>query len=168
MKTRRTLLLLTAIACCTAAQAQHSRVVVDVETLMPIAGVNVVGSGAPTTTDSLGHYTMADSCRTLLFSHVNYESRLVNTDEIADTVFLISKLLNVKEVVVFGKPKPREDLKALKKRLKMEKTEAQLAAANPNAGFNILPLLSRLIPKKWQKNTKKARREKLKKTLEEY
>lgn len=168
MKTKRNIAILAALACCLALQAQRQRVVVDVETLTPIGGVNVIGSGAPATTDSLGHFTMADSCRSLLFSHVNYESRLVNLDEIADTVFLISKLLNVKEVVVFGKPKPREDLKALNKRLRLEKTEAQLAAANPNAGFNVLPLLSRLIPKKWQKNTKKARREKLKKTLEEY
>lgn len=43
----------------------------------------------------------------MVFSHVNYESRIINMEEVRDTVYLISKLLNVKEVVVFGKAKPR-------------------------------------------------------------
>ena len=43
----------------------------------------------------------------MVFSHVNYESRIINMEEVRDTVYLISKLLNVKEVVVFGKAKLR-------------------------------------------------------------
>ena len=111
---------------------------------------------------------MPDSCRSLVLSHVNYESRLINADEVGDTIFMISKLLNMKEVVVFGHAQYRDDVKELKKRLRMEKTEAELAAIDPSSGGNILPLLARLIPKKWRKNSKKARRERLKRILEEY
>ena len=165
---KRAILMLTAIVCCLATSAQRQRVVVDIETLIPIGGVNVTVADQTVVTDSVGRFAVPDSCRSLLFSHVNYESRLVNTKEIGDTVFMISKLLNIKEVVVFGHAQYRDDFKELKKRLRLEKTEAQLIAADPSSGGNLLPLLARLIPKRWLRNTKKARRERLKQILEEY
>ena len=149
-------------------QAQRRLSVVDIETLIPINGVNVVTNGLSAQTDSLGCITVPDSCRSLSFSHVNYESRLINLEEVKDTVFLISKLLNLKEVVVFGHAQYRDDYKELKKRLRLEKTEAQLLAADPNSGGNLLSLIAKLIPKRWKKNTKTARRERLKRILEDY
>ena len=93
-------------------------VVVDVETLIPVAGANVMSKDGNTTTDSLGYFSVSDSCRSLAFSHVNYEPRMINLTEVRDTVFLISKLLNVREVVVFGHG-PHDVLpEALKKQLK--------------------------------------------------
>lgn len=141
---------------------------VDVETLIPVAGANVVSKDGHTTTDSLGYFSVSDSCRSLAFSHVNYEPRMINLTEVRDTVFLISKLLNVREVVVFGHG-PHDVLPdALKKQLKINKTEAELAAADPSSGGNLLPLLARLIPKKWRKNKKEERMKQLKRILEEY
>ena len=110
---------------------------------------------------------MSDSCKTLSFSHVNYESRLVNLNEVSDTIFLISKLLNIKEVVVFGHGQPKELPEALKKQLEAEKENAKLAAIDPSSG-NLLSLFAYLIPKKWRKNTKAARRKRLKQILENY
>ena len=81
---------------------------------------------------------------------------------------MISKLLNVQEVVVFGKAKYRDDMKELRRQLRISKQEAQLLAADPSSGGNLLPLLGKLVPKRWLKNTKKSRRERLKRTLEEY
>jgi hypothetical protein len=150
------------------ATAQRRLSVVDIETLMPINGVNVVTKGLSAQTDSLGCITVPDSCRSVSFSHVNYESRLINLEEVNDTVFLISKLLNLKEVVVFGHAKYRDDFKELKKQLRMEKTEAQLIGADPSSGGNLLPLLAKLIPKRWKKNTKQTRRERLKQILDNY
>lgn len=143
-------------------------VVVDFETLVPIAGVNVTSREGIQVTDSLGCFAVGDSCRTLVFSHVNYESRVVNTDEVNDTVLMVSKQLNVKEVVVFGKAKNKEDLSALQNSLRLDKTEAQLLAANPASGGNLLQLLSYVIPKKWRKESKKSHKERLKRMLEEY
>ena len=100
---RRTLLLLI-IAVATQAFAQRRLVVVDVETLIPVVGANVVSKDGTTTTDSLGYFSVSDSCRSLAFSHVNYEPRMINLTEVRDTVYLISKLLNVREVVVFCSP----------------------------------------------------------------
>lgn len=167
MKIFRPLLLLLITAVVSQAFAQRRLVVVDVETLVPVIGANVVSADGNTTTDSLGYFSVSDSCRSLAFSHVNYEPRMINLTEVRDTVYLISKLLNVREVVVFGHG-PHDVLpEALKKQLKINKTEAELAAANPG-GANLLPLLARLIPKKWRKNKKEERMKRLLQILEDY
>lgn len=147
--------------------AQRRLVVVDVETMIPVVGANVISKDGNCTTDSLGYFSVSDSCKTLSFSHVNYESRLVNLNEVRDTVFLISKLLNIKEVVVFGHGQRQELPDALKKQLETEKENAKLAAIDPSSG-NLLSLLAYLIPKKWRKNSKEARRKRLKQILENY
>jgi len=151
------------------AYAQRRLVVADMETLIPIAGANVISRDGTSTTDSLGYVSISDSCRTLTFSHVNYESRLINVDEVRDTVFLISKLLNIGEVVVLGRGKREEIPEALKKQLRFEKTDAQLAAADPSRGTNLLELFGYIIPKSWRKGYRKEqRRKQLQKILEDY
>lgn len=163
----RRMLLLLLVAVVSQAFAQRRLVVVDIETLIPVTGANVVTSAGNTTTDSLGYFSVSDSCRTMAFSHVNYEPRILNLKEVRDTVYMISKLLNVREVVVFGHG-PHDILpEALKKQLKINKTEAQLAAADPS-GVNLLPLLGRLIPKKWRKNKKEERLQRLRQLLDDY
>ena len=167
MKMIRGILLLFLMAVATQVFSQRKLVVVDVETLIPVVGANVVSKDGTTTTDSLGYFSVSDSCRSLAFSHVNYEPRMINLTEVRDTVYLISKLLNVREVVVFGHG-PHDVLpEALKKQLKINKTEAALAAADPSA-VNLLPLLARLIPKKWRRNKKEERLKRLKQILEDY
>ena len=140
--------------------AQHELVVADVETMLPVAGANVQGNGSTVKTDSLGHFSVPDSIGTMLVSHVNYESRLVRLEELSgDTVYIISKLLNLKEVVVFGKGKIEDDrLRELNRRLRIQLTEAQLMAAKPNG--NLFGLLGYLIPKKWRSGSSAAKRKK--------
>ena len=167
MEMKRIILIFMAVVGGLVASAQQRRVVVDIETLIPINGVNITSREGTITSDSLGRFSVSDSCRSLAFSHVNYESRIVNMEEVNDTVFLISKLLNIKEVVVFGHAQYRDDMKALKKQLRLEKNEAALLAANP-AGGNLLALIGYIIPKKWRQSKKEARRERLKRILEEY
>ena len=163
----RRMLLLLFLAAVTQAFAQRRLVVVDIETLIPVAGANVVSKDGNTTTDSLGYFSVSDSCRSLAFSHVNYEPRMINLTEVRDTVFLISKLLNVREVVVFGHG-PHDVLpEALKRQLKINKTEAQLAVADPSS-VNLLPLLARLVPKKWRKNKKEEKKKRLRQILDDY
>lgn len=169
----RMFLIVSAMLCCLMVSAQRRLTVVDVETLLPISNANVASSYQTVQTDSLGHVTVQDSCRSLVFSHVNYESRIINLEEVRDTVFLISKLLNVKEVVVFGNAKPRDDeLKDLNNSLRLSKEELQALASDPSSGVNVLALINYLIPKKWKekwkKNTKEGRRERLKKILQDY
>ena len=144
--------------------AQRRLVVVDVETLIPVVGANVISKDGNCTTDSLGYFSVSDSCKTLSFSHVNYESRLVNLTEVGDTIYMISKLLNIKEVVVFGHGQRKELPDALKKQLETEKENAKL---DPSSG-NLLSLFAYLIPKKWRKNSKEARRKRLRQILENY
>lgn len=152
--------------------AQRRLVVVDVETLIPVVGANVVSREGTGITDSLGYIQVSDSCESLSFSHVNYESRIINLKELRDTVFMISKLLNIKEVVVFGHGPQDEISSDLKKKLRLDAIDAQLIAANPNSGINVLAILKMLIPKKWlaylHRNSKEERRKRLQKILDEY
>lgn len=150
------------------AQAQRKLVAIDIETLQPVAGANVMSKAGTTTTDSLGYVSVADSCKSLSFSHVNYESRLVNLDELNDTVFLISKLLNIKEVVIFGHGPHRVLPESLKRQLRLDKKEAQLAAIDPKSGGNLLTLINYIIPKKWRTSSKEKRRKRLKEILDNY
>lgn len=164
---RHTLSLLL-VAVVMQAFAQRRLVVVDVETLIPVVGANVVSSDGNTTTDSLGFFSVSDSCRTLAFSHVNYEPRMINIKEVRDTVFLISKLLNIREVVVFGHA-PHDVLpEALKKQLRINKKEAELAAIDPSSGGNLLALAGKLLPKKWRRNKKEERMKRLRQILDDY
>ena len=54
----------------------------------------------------------------------------------------------------------------------MDKIDAQLAAANPNGGINLIALFNKLMPKKWlqklRKNTKQERLKRIQKMLDEY
>lgn len=159
MKTKCLLILLLAVSA-VRALGQRQLVVADLETELPVAQVSVQGPSEVLQSDSLGRFMVSDSVRTLVLSHVNYESRIVNLDEVRDTVFLVSKYLSVREVVVFGKGRvPADELAQLKKSIRMARTEAQLAAADPSQA-NLLPLLSYLVPKKWKKSHRKAQRRK--------
>ena len=148
-------------------EQRRQLVVADIETLQPVAGANVQGKNGVAVSDSAGRFAMPGG-ETLVVSHVNYESRIVNTDKLsADTVWVISKLLNVKEVVVFGqKPTTDDGLEQLRQRLRMQRTEAQLQGANPN--MNLVGLVKYLIPKKWRKTGKQKRHDKVMQALEKY
>lgn len=152
--------------------SQRRLVVVDVETLIPVVGASVVSREGTSITDSLGYVVVSDSCQSLSFTHVNYESRIINLKEMRDTVFMISKLLNIKEVVVFGKGPQNELPFNIKKELERQVVDAQLAAANPNSGIDVLAILKMIIPKKWiarlHRNSKEERRKRLQKILDEY
>lgn len=171
----RILLLLLLAAVSLKGFSQRHLVVVDVETLVPVVGANVVSNQGTSVTDSLGHVLVSDSCQSLSFTHVNYESRIINVTELhRDTVYMISKLLNIKEVVVFGKGPLKELPPGLN--LKLNPIDAQLSAANPNSGVQVFEILKMLIPKKWRenlqrklrKNSKEERLKRLQKILDEY
>ena len=161
---QRLFLALILAALCVAVRGQRRLIVVDVETRVPIRGVNVVSSRHRTdTTDWQGLVTVPDTCRSLSFSHVKYESRLLNVSEVKDTVFLISKLMGLNEVVVIGKGKDEDKLKELKRTMILDPKEAQLIAADPSAGFNVLGLLETFFKKR-----KERKKERLRRALEEY
>ena len=169
VKMMRLYLFLFSVLCCIMVSAQRRLVVVDIETLVPVAGANVVSKGGTFTTDSLGYVSVADSCKSLSFSHVNYESRIINLTEIRkDTVFMISKLLNLKEVVVFGHGKKR-DYSELQKRLGLDRVEAQLISGGKH-GMDLITAFNTLfVPKKWRKSyRRKQRMKRLQETLDNY
>ena len=167
----RSLLLLLLLLCSTGLLAQRQLKVVDVETHLPIADVSVLGSRGTYFTDSLGRVTVPDSTQTLTFRHVGYDSRIINLSEVRhDTVFLISKLLYLNEVVVMGVNKSKQpDYSGLQ--LKIDPVEAQLLGANPNGGVSIDlgKVVNFILPKRLRPGYKKAmRKERLKKILEDY
>ena len=149
--------------------AQRRLVVCDVETLEPISNVSVQSSVGVDTTDSLGYFSVPDTCKSLLLSHLNYESRLLKLNEVHDTVFLVSKFLGMHEVVVFGRGKDDGVAERMNKMLTLNKTDAQLLANNPANGGNLLSLVGRAIGKLISKKSSKAKRKKkAKEILENY
>ena len=161
---RRLLLAFMLTALFVVARGQRRLVVVDVETRVPIRGVNVVSNAHKAdTTDWQGLVTVPDSCRSLSLSHVKYESRILNVSEVQDTIFLISKLMGLPEVTVLGQGKNEDRLKELKKSLMLDPTDAQLIAADPSQGFNVLGLLKALLKKR-----KESKKERFRRMLEEY
>ena len=168
MKSIRILLILFFVAISASVSAQRRLVVADVETLLPIGGANVVCKDSSVVADSLGWFSVSDSTKTMVLSHVNYESRIVNLTEVHDTVYLISKLLSVEGVVVFGHGKNADKLKELKKRLSIDKTERQLMAAYPSKGTDLLKLLNYVTPRKWRKKSKQQKKAELREKLDEY
>lgn len=149
-------------------QPKRQLTVVDVETLVPVAGANVVGKDMTLTTDSMGIVNVPKDSKSLAFSHVNYESRIINIKEVRDTVYMISKLLNLKEVVVFGKGKKR-DFSELQKRLGIDKVEGELLSGG-KVSMDLIATFNKLfVPKKWRKSwRKKQRMKRLQERLDEY
>ena len=147
--------------------AQRRLVVCDVETLEPISSVSVQSSVGVDTTDSLGYFSVPDTCKSLVFTHVNYESRLLNLSEVRDTVFLVSKYMSIREVVVFGKGKNDEVAERMNKMLVLDKTDAQLLGANPSGG-NLLGLIGHAIGKLLPKSKSAKRKQKAREIIENY
>lgn len=166
----RPIIIMLLLLCSTGLSAQRRLKVIDVETLTPIADVSVVGRYGTYLSDSLGRVSVPDSTLTLTFSHVGYDSRIVNLSEVRDTVFLISKLLFLNEVVVLGENKSKQpDYSGLQ--LKIDPVEAQLLGANPNGGvsLDLGKVVNSILPKRWRSGYKKAmRKERLKKILDDY
>ena len=149
--------------------AQRRLVVCDVETLEPISSVSVRSSAGVEVSDSSGYFSVPDTCKSLMLSHLNYESRLLKLNEVHDTVFLVSKFLGMHEVVVFGRGKDDGVAERMNKMLTLNKTDAQLLANNPANGGNLLSLVGRAIGKLISKKSSKAKRKKkAKEILENY
>ena len=155
---------------CAETSAQRRLVVVDVETGVPVVDANVTTEKGAGRTDSLGYICVNDSSKTLVLTHVNYESRMVKLENLRDTVFLISKLLNLKEVIVFGKDRQEKDYRELKKKMTPNVKDMQLAAAgaNMNGGLNLMGLIGYLIPDKKKLSKKERKKRKLKEILDNY
>ena len=167
----RLYLCLLLVLCSMGTLAQRRLVVVDMDLLVPVAGANVVSKQGVQTTDSMGVVYVAKDCKTITISHVNYESLILNLKkEEGDTIYMLSKLLNLQEVLVLGKGK-QPDYRELNKGFQLDKTEAQLVGADPSkaASFDLGKVISALIPKKWRSSYKKAQRKKrLKEILDDY
>lgn len=163
----RLLVILVLVFLSLSALAQRRLVVCDVESLQPISQVSVRSSAGVDITDSLGYFSVPDTCKSLVFTHVNYESRLLNLSEVRDTVFLVSKYMSIREVVVFGKGKNDEVAERMNKMLVLDKTDAQLLGANPSGG-NLLGLIGHAIGKLLPKSKSAKRKQKAREIIENY
>ena len=163
----RLLVILALVFLSLPALAQRRLVVCDVESLQPISQVSVRSNAGVDITDSLGYFSVPDTCKSLVFTHVNYESRLLNLSEVRDTVFLVSKYMSIREVVVFGKGKNDEVAERMNKMLVLDKTDAQLLGANPSGG-NLLGLIGHAIGKLLPKSKSAKRKQKAREIIENY
>lgn len=165
----RIVLLTCLILLSASAAAQRRLVVCDVETLDPISSVSVRSSAGVEVTDSLGYFSVPDTCKSIMLSHLNYESRMLHLNEVRDTVFLVSKFLGMHELVVFGRGKDNGLGESISKMVSLSKTDAQLLGNDPANGGNLFALIGKAIEKLISKKSSKAkRREKARYILEHY
>ena len=165
----RIILLISLMLLSVAVAAQRRLVVCDVETFQPISSVSVRSSAGVDVSDSLGYFSVPDTCKSLMLSHLNYESRLLHLNEVRDTIFLVSKDMGMREVVVFGKGKDDGLADRINKMVVLNKTDAQLLAIDPASGGNLFGLIGKAIGKLFLKKSSKAkRREKAREILKNY
>jgi len=169
MIAKNRLFLLLSLLWTIAAQAQMRKLVaIDVDAVVPVVGASVLTNGGSTITDSAGCFTVPDTCQLMMISHMNYESRVVHLNEVRDTVLLISKELNLREVVVFGLGPEDAKTRELNRRLRLKKQDAEMLNANPNSGLNLGGVIKAIIPRKWMRRAKEERRKRLQQVLEDY
>ena len=130
-----------------AAQAQTRCVVVDMETRRPLKAVRVTTEENITVeTDYTGTCLLPKTFKKLKFVGYGYMRRLMNKEELTDTVQLLSTMLN--EVVVYGKaPKPGFDIKEAARR------SARIGASMSPGGFDFF----RMFDKRTRRPSKKER-----------
>lgn len=133
-----------------AAQAQTRCVVVDMETRCPLKAVRVITEDNITVeTDYTGTCLLPKTFKKLKFVGYGYMRRLMNKEELTDTVQLLSTMLN--EVVVYGKaPKPGFDIKEAARR------SARIGASMSPGGFGGFDFF-RMFDKRTRRPSKKER-----------
>ena len=150
MKRRATALCLAAVAWVQTAVAQTKCVVADMETHRPLKAVRVkTEANIIVETDYTGTCILPSSFKQLAFTAYGYMRRLMNREELTDTVLLLPTMLN--EVVVYGKaPRPGFNVKEATK-----KAAEQGAMTNPYAygGFDFF----RMFDKRTRRPSKKER-----------
>ena len=98
------------------ALTQTRCVVADMETHRPLKGVRVkTNTNTTIETDFTGTCILPATFKSLTFVSYGYMHRMMNKEELTDTVLLLPTMLN--EVVVYGKaPKPGFDLQEAARR----------------------------------------------------
>lgn len=104
---------------CLALSAQRQIIVLDQETLAPIAGVSVrVDSSKVQKTDKDGRITVPEPFDSITFSHLAYGKEKLASKEVADTMLMFSNGTVLPELVVtdFG-PDLRRAMRAAHERM---------------------------------------------------
>ncbi len=103
---KRTAATTAVLLCCTICAAQRRHVIRDMETGTPLRGVTVIFNGIDscrTATDYTGTFFAPDSIRTLTMKHPKYEKRMMERQEMTDTIELLPNMNKLNEVVIRGK-----------------------------------------------------------------
>lgn len=149
---------------CHDTRAQVKSVVVDIETRTPIRDVTIsmnTNNGVKTNWD--GTFCIDKDFSSATFTRSGYLSRVMNKEEIKDTVFLLPNGRTLAEVVVYGKkPKKKFDYSG------MTSTDRKLLANQGMAtGFNILGFIPLAI-NALKDSHKMSKKEKFKQQLDNY
>lgn len=86
--------------------AQTAGTVIDMESHLPVKGVDVVVNGSYVnrdTTNYLGHFSIDGEVRDLTFIRQGYETRVMKREELTDTIELLPSFNRLDEVVIYGK-----------------------------------------------------------------
>ena len=106
----RIFLVIICLVCSLSVQAQTHGVIADMENHTPIRNVQIYSdTGKNAMTDYAGRFNIAFIFGSLTLSHPQYLRRTVTKEMLCDTIFLLPKMTNLQEVIIYGK-KPRTDI----------------------------------------------------------
>lgn len=139
-------------------KAQLAGVVFDMETKRPVAGAKVyINPKGSVDTDSNGHFVINQSCNSVTFSHVSYENRVFNKEELPDTVWLLPRLNRLDEVVITA-----QGPKICVGKQEVSEYASKFKAPKSGFSFDIATLFN------FKKNKRDKRRKRLEKILKDY
>lgn len=159
----RFITILYCILCNIEGNAQIGGVVIDMETRKPLRDVKVyMNTQKSTVTNWAGRFDTDGNFGSATFTHGNYVPRVMKREEMRDTIYLLPKMNELAEVIVYGKkPGPKFNYSG------MTKTDAQLANYQ-GGGFNILGLAAMAVDALVKDKHKMTKQQKVKKILDNY
>lgn len=141
--------------------AQKSGIFIDLQTHLPVPDVQIrTNTGYARLSDKAGRFSLSIPFSSITITHTSYVMRVLNKEEMKDTIYLLPKSININEVTILGrKPRVTFSLNALS-----GKTDPRIGPAKSPSGMNFLGWLS--IFEKG--HVSKKEREKRRKAIENY
>ena len=161
MTYRMLLLAITLLAAGKESYAQKSGIFIDLQTHLPVAEVQIrTNTGYARLSDKAGRFSLAIPFSSITVTHAHYVMRVLNKEEMKDTIYLLPKSININEVTIIGrKPKVSFSLNALG-----GETDPRIGPVRPPSGMNFLGWLSVFE----KGHVSKKEREKRRKAIENY
>lgn len=155
--TTRLFLVLICIVSYADIHAQRKHVITDMETGVPLRDVQVIldNSQEAIYTTYLGEFIMPDTAYSrLTIICPGYLRRLMDADEVTDTIKLIPTMARLHEVIIYGELRKESNFAFNKELERMKSSWALPSPSGGGFGFNLFSFRKRVSAKKREERMK--------------